>query len=200
MLIMGARSGPELTLCAPASRMPSLGGCRTGTHPRGGRPYNGPRHYCASSLYTQGVGLKAIQELLGHSWLSTTTLYVHVHNEHIEQAWNQANQRVTTRLIEDDAMQWNLWMKAAERGIWKSVEMRRLLAEVGAGDQRRQDVDALDNHPDHDQARGPRRDLHRAGVHPSDLLTVDGDAVAARRPEVSRAARRSHRLDRRRRR
>ena len=106
-------------------------------------------------------GLKAIQELL--PWLSTTTLYVHVHNEHIEQAWNQANQRVTTRLIEDDAMQWNPWMKAAERGIWKSVEMRRLLAE--AGDQRGQDVDALDNHPDHDQARGPRRDLHRAGVH-----------------------------------
>lgn len=28
-------------------------------------------------------------------------------------------------------MQWNLRMKAAERGIWKSVEMRRLLAEAG---------------------------------------------------------------------
>ena len=60
---------------------------------------HGLRHYCASSLYAQGVGLKAIQELLGHSWLSTTTLYVHVHDEHIEQAWNQANQRVTARLI-----------------------------------------------------------------------------------------------------
>lgn len=60
---------------------------------------HGLRHYCASSLYAQGVGLKAIQELLGHSWLSTTTLYIHVHDEHIEHAWNQANQRVTTRLI-----------------------------------------------------------------------------------------------------
>jgi site-specific recombinase XerD len=60
---------------------------------------HGLRHYCASSLYAQGVGLKAIQELLGHSWLSTTTLYVHVHDEHIEQAWSQANQRVTARLI-----------------------------------------------------------------------------------------------------
>jgi site-specific recombinase XerD len=59
---------------------------------------HGLRHYCASSLYAQGVGLKAIQELLGHSWLSTTTVYVHVHDEHIEQAWNQANQRVTARL------------------------------------------------------------------------------------------------------
>lgn len=28
-------------------------------------------------------------------------------------------------------MQWNLRMRAAERGIWKSVEMRRLLAEAG---------------------------------------------------------------------
>lgn len=57
------------------------------------------RHYCATSLYAQGVGLKAIQELLGHSWLSTTTSYVHVHEEHIEQAWHEANQRVTHRLI-----------------------------------------------------------------------------------------------------
>jgi DNA-binding Xre family transcriptional regulator len=28
-------------------------------------------------------------------------------------------------------MQWNLRMKAAERGIWKSTEMRRLLAAAG---------------------------------------------------------------------
>ncbi len=59
---------------------------------------HGLRHYCASTLYTQGVGLKAIQELLGHSWLSTTTLYIHVHDDHIEQAWQQANQRVAARL------------------------------------------------------------------------------------------------------
>jgi len=28
-------------------------------------------------------------------------------------------------------MRWNLRMKAAERGIWKSTEMRRLLAGAG---------------------------------------------------------------------
>jgi DNA-binding Xre family transcriptional regulator len=28
-------------------------------------------------------------------------------------------------------MRWNLRMKAAERGIWKSSELRRLLAEAG---------------------------------------------------------------------
>lgn len=60
---------------------------------------HGLRHHCASDLYEQGVGLKAIQELLGHSWLTTTTLYVHVSEEHIENAWNQANQRVADRLL-----------------------------------------------------------------------------------------------------
>jgi site-specific recombinase XerD len=34
------------------------------------------RHYCASSLYARGMDLKAIQELLGHEWLSTTTRYI----------------------------------------------------------------------------------------------------------------------------
>jgi hypothetical protein len=28
-------------------------------------------------------------------------------------------------------VQWNLRLKAAERGIWKSTQMRRLLAEAG---------------------------------------------------------------------
>ncbi|MGI5219460.1 tyrosine-type recombinase/integrase [Nocardia sp. CA-290969] len=59
---------------------------------------HGLRHFCASSLYLRGLDLKAIQELLGHSWLSTTTRYIHVHDNHIEQAWTQANERVAARL------------------------------------------------------------------------------------------------------
>ena len=59
---------------------------------------HGLRHFCASSLYARGVDLKAIQELLGHEWLSTTTRYIHVHADHIEQAWADANQRVESRL------------------------------------------------------------------------------------------------------
>ena len=58
------------------------------------------RHFCASSLYARGVDLKAIQELLGHSWLATTTLYVHVHDDHIEHAWARANERVAARFGE----------------------------------------------------------------------------------------------------
>ncbi len=55
------------------------------------------RHYCASSLYGSGMDLKALQELLGHEWLSTTSRYIHVRSDHIEQAWVQANQRLETR-------------------------------------------------------------------------------------------------------
>jgi len=40
------------------------------------------RHFCASSLYARGVDLKAIQELLGHSWLSTTTRYINPRELH----------------------------------------------------------------------------------------------------------------------
>lgn len=56
------------------------------------------RHFCASSLYRQGMDIKAIQELLGHSWLSTTTRYIHVPAEHVEHAWAAANARTATRL------------------------------------------------------------------------------------------------------
>ncbi|WP_322770325.1 tyrosine-type recombinase/integrase [Frankia sp. Cr1] len=56
------------------------------------------RHYCASSLYSRGMDLKAIQDILGHEWLSTTTRYIHVHDGHIEQAWMSANARVASRL------------------------------------------------------------------------------------------------------
>lgn len=58
------------------------------------------RHYCASSLYASGMDLKALQELLGHEWLSTTTRYVHVRGDYVEQAWTNANRRVAGRLGE----------------------------------------------------------------------------------------------------
>jgi len=56
------------------------------------------RHYCASSLYGSGMDLKALQELLGHEWLSTTTCYVHVRDDYVEQAWTDANRRLEARL------------------------------------------------------------------------------------------------------
>ncbi len=55
------------------------------------------RHYCASSFYAAGMDLKALQELLGHEWLSTTTRYVHVRSDYVEKAWADANRRLETR-------------------------------------------------------------------------------------------------------
>ncbi|MDL4817374.1 helix-turn-helix domain-containing protein [Actinomadura opuntiae] len=91
------------------------------------------RHFCASSLYSRGMDLKAIQELLGHSWLSTTTRYIHVHDDHIENAWAQANDRMAARLATEG--RWTDALEPADesgrRGIWKSTEMRRRLADAG---------------------------------------------------------------------
>jgi putative transcriptional regulator len=81
-------------------------------------------------------------------------------------------------------MQWNLRMKAAERGIWKSVELRRLLAEAGldisAGKMsmlwtttpttiRLEDLDVICTVLD---------------CTPADLLIVEPEVVAARRPDA----------------
>ncbi|WKV15500.1 tyrosine-type recombinase/integrase [Janibacter limosus] len=55
------------------------------------------RHYCASSLYAAGMDIKALQELLGHQWLATTSGYLHVRSDHIERAWNSASDRVEAR-------------------------------------------------------------------------------------------------------
>ena len=40
------------------------------------------RHYCASQLYLSGVGLLAIQELLGHAWVVTTMRYANSRELH----------------------------------------------------------------------------------------------------------------------
>lgn len=57
------------------------------------------RHYCASSLYRAGMDLMALQELLGHQWVATTTRYVHVHRDQVERSWARANERVSVRLV-----------------------------------------------------------------------------------------------------
>jgi putative transcriptional regulator len=79
-------------------------------------------------------------------------------------------------------MRWNLRMKAAEQGIWKSTELRRRLAEAGleisAGKMsalwtgtpttiRLDDLDVL---------------CAVLGCSPADLLLCEPDKVAARQP------------------
>lgn len=61
------------------------------------------RHYCASELYRTGMDLIAIQELLGHEWISTTMRYVHVLRGHVEDAWTKASARTLARLTGGNA-------------------------------------------------------------------------------------------------
>jgi putative transcriptional regulator len=85
-------------------------------------------------------------------------------------------------------MRWNLRLTAAERGIWKSTDMRRRLAEAGleisAGKMsalwtgtpttiRLEDLDVLCSVLD---------------CAPSDLLVCQPDQVAARRPAKTAVA------------
>lgn len=58
------------------------------------------RHACASRLYAEGVGLVAIQQLLGHRWLTTTMGYVHVSRDLIEAEYKRAAERASARFQE----------------------------------------------------------------------------------------------------
>ncbi len=88
-------------------------------------------------------------------------------------------------------MRWNLRMKAAEAGIWKSTELRRMLAEAGleisAGKMsglwtgtpttiRLEDLDVI---------------CSVLGCTPADLLICEPDLVAARKPSNQAVAQQS---------
>ncbi|MEW6470675.1 MAG: helix-turn-helix transcriptional regulator [Actinomycetota bacterium] len=85
-------------------------------------------------------------------------------------------------------MRWNLRMKAAEQGIWKSTELRRKLAaaglEISAGKMsgwwtgtpntiRLDDLDVI---------------CHVLGCEPSALLIPEPDKVEAHRPRKANSA------------
>ena len=55
-------------------------------------------HVSARAAALLRMDIKAIQELLGHAFLSSTSGYVHVRSDHVERAWNNANHRVEARL------------------------------------------------------------------------------------------------------
>jgi integrase len=58
------------------------------------------RHACATRLYGEGLRLVAIQQLLGHRWLSTTMRYVHVATDTIETDYQRAAERAAARFKE----------------------------------------------------------------------------------------------------
>src|SRR3954453_3593427 len=84
-----------------------------------------------------------------------------------------------------DVMQWNLRMRAAQAGIWKSTEMRRRLADAGMQISAGRMSALWTGTPT--TIRLDDLDLICAVLDctPADLLISEPDKVAARRPPAS---------------
>jgi putative transcriptional regulator len=85
-------------------------------------------------------------------------------------------------------MQWNLQLRAAERGIWKSAQMRRMLADPGLEISAGKMSSWWAGTPP--TMRLEELDVLCAALEctPNDLMTPEPNQVAARRPRTTETA------------
>jgi putative transcriptional regulator len=85
-------------------------------------------------------------------------------------------------------MRWNLRMKAAECGIWKSTEMRRLLADVGMEISAGKMSALWTTTPTTIRLDDLEVICTVLECAPTDLLICEPDKLAARRPTLAMEA------------
>ena len=61
------------------------------------------RHCFASHLIQNGTSLRHVQELLGHSSISTTQVYTHLTNAHLHEEYEKSHPRASNEAREDES-------------------------------------------------------------------------------------------------
>ncbi|MHB1288361.1 helix-turn-helix domain-containing protein [Georgenia sp.] len=83
-------------------------------------------------------------------------------------------------------MKWNLRVQAAERGIWKSAELRRMLAEAGLEISQGKMSGLWTGTPTTIRLDDLDVICHVLGCKPTDLLVPEPEKVEARKPRAGR--------------